>query len=126
MGIRNYWPRIRRIWITVGISLTVVFVGWSLIAYRADAEAEAATISDDVVAVSATQGIWQFSPTRPSKSATLVFFPGALVDPIAYAPLARSVAAQAILCCWSNSLIAVRSVVQSQLSFGLGFRPRLR
>ncbi|MDN7125345.1 hypothetical protein J6I90_10675 [Pseudidiomarina sp. 1APP75-32.1] len=93
MGIRNYWPRIRRIWITVGIIVTVVFVGWSLIAYRADAEAEAATISDDVVAVSATQGIWQFSPTRPSKSATLIFFPGALVDPIAYAPLARSVAA---------------------------------
>lgn len=92
MGIRKHWPRIRRIWITVGITLTVIFVGWSLIAYRADAEAEAATISDDVVAVSTAEGIWQFSPTRASKSATLVFFPGALVDPTAYAPLARSVA----------------------------------
>lgn len=26
------WTRIKRIWITTGIALTLVFVGWSLIA----------------------------------------------------------------------------------------------
>ena len=65
MGIRRYWPVIRRVWITVGLTLTAVFVVWSLIAYR---------------------------PTTRLKSSTLVFFPGALVSPKAYAPLARSVA----------------------------------
>lgn len=92
MGIRRHWPLIRRIWITVGLSVTAIFVGWSLIAYRADPEARAATAPDDAVDVTYADGIGQYNPASPSKSSTLVFFPGALVDPRAYAPLARSVA----------------------------------
>ncbi|WP_189377836.1 alpha/beta family hydrolase [Thalassotalea profundi] len=92
MRIRKYWPVVRRVWITVGLTATSVFVVWSLIAYRADSEALAATVTDDAVSVTYDEGIWQYRPTRSSKLATLVFFPGALVDPKSYAPLARSVA----------------------------------
>ena len=89
------WRIIRRGWITLGVTLTAAFVAWSLVAYRAGPEARAATRSDAVVAVSHGDGYWSFLPairgvpTRPG----LVFFPGALVDPVAYAPLARAAAA---------------------------------
>lgn len=32
---RSLWPIIRRVWITVGLGATVIFVTWSLLAYRA-------------------------------------------------------------------------------------------
>jgi len=92
VGIRKHWPLVRRVWITAGVTVTAVVVVWSLIAYRADSEAKAATATDDAVAVTHAEGIWRFTPATRSKSSTLVFFPGALVDPRAYAPLARSVA----------------------------------
>ena len=89
------WPVIRRAWITVGLTLTVVFVAWSLVAYRAAPEAHAAARSDADVTVRRADGYWSFLPTiseTPARPA-LVFFPGALVDPVAYAPLARAAAA---------------------------------
>lgn len=92
MEIRKHWPLVRRAWITLGLTVTAVFIAWSLVAYRADPEAEAASATDDAVTVTYTDGIWQFHPVTRSKSSTLIFFPGALVDPRAYAPLARSVA----------------------------------
>lgn len=86
---------IRRIWITTGIVVTIVFVGWSLLAYRANAEAHLATISDSLVANVRNEGVWRFSSPRAVHvpKAGLLFFPGSLVDPTAYAPLARAVAA---------------------------------
>ena len=85
------WPLIRRVWITVGITATVVFVTWSLIAYRATAEARRALASDSRVTVTDAGTHWSFDPAAPSATG-LVFFAGALVDPVAYAPLARAVA----------------------------------
>lgn len=76
----------------MGIAVTVIFVTWSLLAYRADAEAIAATASDDKVMIDYEAGIWRFEPIGNHQRSALVFFPGALVDPRAYAPLARSVA----------------------------------
>ncbi|MEX2531465.1 MAG: alpha/beta fold hydrolase [Gemmatimonadota bacterium] len=49
-------------------------------------------MADHTVAVAYAEGIWRFNPATGPRSSTLVFFPGALVDPRAYAPLARSVA----------------------------------
>lgn len=93
----RWLSRIRRVWITAGLVFTVVFTGWSLWAYRADADAHAALVSDDQVMVQHDDGVWSFVPTRGDSSrrdgAALVFFPGALVDPVAYAPLLRAVAA---------------------------------
>jgi pimeloyl-ACP methyl ester carboxylesterase len=86
------WPVIRRIWITAGISATAVFVTWSLIAYRASSKAHEAMISDAQVEVTRGEHHWTFTPRQGAPGVGLLFYPGALVDPIAYAPLLRSVA----------------------------------
>ena len=44
------WKRVRRIWVGLGLALTVVFIGWSLIAYRATPVAHAALETDARVA----------------------------------------------------------------------------
>ena len=89
------WNRIRRVWITLGLSATAIFVVWSLVAYRASNEARAAVRPTPQVDVKHEGGIWAFTPRNASAGPRngLIFFPGALVDPIAYAPLARAVAA---------------------------------
>jgi pimeloyl-ACP methyl ester carboxylesterase len=94
MDRRQLWRHIRRVWITVGLSVTVIFVTWSLVAYRASAAARDATRSDATVAVRHDDGRWSFRPPdqREPTTPALVFFPGALVDPVAYAPLLRAVA----------------------------------
>ncbi len=92
---RGIWPTIKKIWITAGITATIVFVGWSLIAYRANGEARTASVSDSLVTNTRAEGIWTFFPASNTKVSPtgLLFLPGALVDPTAYAPLARAVAA---------------------------------
>lgn len=96
MDRHQLWKRVRQVWITAGLVFTAVFTVWSVIAYRASDDAKAAIVSDPDVLVQYDGGVWSF--TRDSVNATdslpaLVFFPGALVDPVAYAPLARAVAA---------------------------------
>jgi pimeloyl-ACP methyl ester carboxylesterase len=91
---RRLWPIIRRVWITVGLGVTAIFVTWSLVAYRASATARQATRTDSAVNVTHSDGVWTFAPRGEASNRILVFFPGALVDPRAYAPLARAVAAE--------------------------------
>ncbi len=69
------------------------FFGWSWVAYQASDEARAALQSDERVGVRRREGYWSFSPRAGSCSQAvgLLFFPGALVEPAAYAPLARAV-----------------------------------
>lgn len=87
------WATIRRIWIATGISATVVFVAWSVIAYRASGEARLALESSETIAVTRGEHHWLFQRHGDPPSVGLLFYPGALVDPVAYAPLLRSVAA---------------------------------
>lgn len=91
---RRLWKRVRQIWVATGITATVAFVTWSLIAYRASAEAISSLHSDSSVRVTHAEGVWQIVPNgrQDARHAAFVFFPGALVDPRAYAPLARAVA----------------------------------
>lgn len=85
---------IRRIWISVGLGATVVFCLWSLIAFRASSTARAAEASDAAVRVTRADGARRFTPSSPASSEVgLLFFPGGMVDPTAYAPLARAAAA---------------------------------
>lgn len=95
MTQNRLWARIKRVWVTLGIAATIIFIGWSLIAYRASADARAAATSDATVAIVREGGVWHFSSARATSEASVgfLFFPGALVDPTAYAPLARAVAA---------------------------------
>lgn len=94
MDRRQLWRRIRRVWVTLGLGVTVVFVGWSLIAYRASAAARISIQPDTTVGVEHDDGIWSFVPRLPPSAGmpALVFFPGALVDPVAYAPLVHAAA----------------------------------
>jgi pimeloyl-ACP methyl ester carboxylesterase len=88
---RRIWPIVRRVWITAGLVFTAVFVTWSLLAYRSTRDARDALRSDARVTIADADGHWSFDPSVPA-AAGLIFFAGALVDPVAYAPLARGVA----------------------------------
>lgn len=94
MDRRQLWRRIRRVWVTLGLGVTVIFVGWSLIAYRASGAARIAIEPDTTVGVEHDDGIWSFVSRLPPSAGmpALIFFPGALVDPVAYAPLVRAAA----------------------------------
>ncbi len=85
------WRAIRRIWIRVGLVSGAVFIAWSLLASRAQPVARAALDSDARVRVTRGDGYWSFVPSSPA-SAGLIFFPGALVDPVAYAPMVHAIA----------------------------------
>jgi surfactin synthase thioesterase subunit len=90
---RFWFRRIRRIWAVLGSAAFVIFTGWSVIAYRASSTAHAALQSDTQVQVTQTEDSWTFTPKEQRGQLTsLLFFPGALVSPVAYAPLARAVA----------------------------------
>jgi pimeloyl-ACP methyl ester carboxylesterase len=80
------------VWATLGAIAFVVFAGWSLLAFRASAFARAALDGDDRVAVEYADAAWSFHPRLPPRRAGLLFFPGGMVDPVAYAPLLRGVA----------------------------------
>ncbi|WP_202845597.1 alpha/beta family hydrolase [Luteimonas saliphila] len=87
------WAKIRKAWAIAGSTALVIFVGWSLLAFRANATAREALRSDDEVSVHIAAEAWTFEPANPTAgTASLLFFPGGLVDPAAYAPLMRTVA----------------------------------
>ncbi len=88
---RTWFARLRRAWVIAGAAAGAVFIVWSLIAYGATGEARAAIESTSAVAVSDHDGYWKFQP-KQAASVGLLFFPGALVDPVAYAPLAQAIA----------------------------------
>lgn len=86
--------RLRRIWAVAGSVAFVGFIGWCLLAYRASPEARRGLDSDSLVTVTAGQDFWVFSPrTAGAHRVHLVFLSGALVDPVAYAPLLHRLAA---------------------------------
>ena len=86
------WGTIHWIWIRVGALAGIIFVLWSVIAYRATSQAREALKSDARVDVTARSDYWVFAPRQGSADVGLIFYAGALVDPAAYAPLAHAVA----------------------------------
>ncbi|MBC7895476.1 MAG: hypothetical protein H7066_08680 [Cytophagaceae bacterium] len=94
MDRRQLWRHVRRAWVALGFGATIVFVGWSLMAYRASAAAHDAARPDAAVDIRRTDGIRSFLPPAPpaTNMPAFIFFPGALVDPVAYAPLLRAAA----------------------------------
>jgi len=95
VGRPGFWQRVRRVWATLGAIAFVGFTGWCLIAYRATDEGrQALQAGGDGVTVIRGETHWRFTPAsgQPNHPVGLVFFAGSLVDPVAYAPLARAVA----------------------------------
>jgi len=89
---QGVWGTIHWIWIRAGALAGIVFVAWSVLAYRATSVAREAVKSDARVEVTDRQDHWLFRPRAGAADVGLIFYAGALVDPVAYAPLARSVA----------------------------------
>jgi dienelactone hydrolase len=59
--------------------------------YKADGVKPALLESDAQVEVSQTTAVWEFKPKKAAQPVTYIFCPGGLVEPTAYAPLARSI-----------------------------------
>ncbi|UCG26058.1 MAG: alpha/beta hydrolase, partial [Chloroflexota bacterium] len=92
--------RSRLILVIIGVVLALLvigFVAYSRIATAGpEQEALDALISDDVVEVQS--GDWYvFEPAGPAPRTGLIFYPGGYVDPRAYAPAAREIAAAGYL-----------------------------
>jgi len=89
---KGVWGTIHWVWIRAGALAGIVFVVWSLLAYRATSAAREALKSDTRVEVTDRSDHWLFAPREGLADVGLIFYAGALVDPAAYAPLAHAVA----------------------------------
>ena len=91
----------RRWWWLLSIPLILMFLAvgfamWALAGPGAMDEARASLISDSAVDVDA-DGTLVFTPAGSDPATGLIIYPGGRVDPAAYAPLAREIAAQGFL-----------------------------
>ena len=82
------WRVVRAVWITAGLSVMLYLV----ISYQARGVADDVLETDDDVGVFESESSITFIPRRSEQKAALLFIPGGIVDPRAYAPLLRRVA----------------------------------
>ncbi len=92
--IRRTWRVIARIWATLGGLALAGVVAWSWLAYQASDAAQAALSANADVEVTRGAHHWLLSPRAAVAGGKpgVVFFPGGLVAPAAYAPLAQGLA----------------------------------
>lgn len=91
--------RIARIVALIILAVALLFIGFLVWAGRpamATAEALDALATDERVSVTTTPWL-VFTPVTPTATTGLIFYPGGLVDPRAYAPVARAIAAEGYL-----------------------------
>ena len=87
--MRRWWLLI----LFIPLFLALGFVVWALTGPGAMLEAQAALVSDSLIEVE--DGEWLvFRPAEGHPTTGLIIYPGARVDPVAYAPLARAIAAE--------------------------------
>jgi len=86
------WKRIRITWAILGTTATATLLVWSWLAYRPRAEAQQALAPQGGLGIERVDHGWCFTPATPAREVGLLFIPGALVDPVAYAPLVRKAA----------------------------------
>lgn len=86
---RRIWRVVRIVWITLGV-LSPIVLWWGM---NSSGVPEGTLVSSETVEIVRAQDTIDFRP-RPDDPgrAGLLFFPGALVDPEAYAPMARRLA----------------------------------
>lgn len=78
---------IRTIWVAVGL----LFIAWLFYSYEAHGVPQAALQTSNTIKVEENSDFILFTPTGSYKE-ILIFYPGAMVAPKAYAPLCRNVA----------------------------------
>lgn len=79
---------VRIVWPLVGLT----FMVWLWLSFQARNLPEGVMVSDTAVTVTETDTHITFQPTSSQPTTGLLFYPGAMVEPTAYAPLARSLA----------------------------------
>ena len=89
-GARTFGPWMLRIYLCAGVA---IFAG-ILFGYQAAGVEGAVLDGDDRVVVTRSDRFVSYSPRHMQPTAGLLFLPGALVDPDAYAPLAYAIAAR--------------------------------
>ncbi len=91
--------RIARIVALVILAVALLFIGFLVWAGRpamATTEALDALTTDENIVVTTTPWL-VFTPVTPTATTGFIFYPGGLVDPRAYAPAARAIAAEGYL-----------------------------
>lgn len=81
---------IRWVWLTAGLA----FTAWMVIGFQASDVPADATRSDPRVAVTVSEGGMNFRVAANPRRTGLIFLPGGMVDPIAYAPLMKRIAGE--------------------------------
>lgn len=74
-------------WVMTG----VIFTAWMFYSYQSKGVGKAVLESDSTVEIAENEGLYSFTP-KTGYQKVFIFYPGALVDPKAYAPLCRKVA----------------------------------
>ncbi|MBC8755616.1 alpha/beta fold hydrolase [Kordia sp. YSTF-M3] len=87
MRIKKVTKIVGILWIIAG----VIFFIWMYNSFRAQGFDDSIVESNNVLTVNISDDYIVFDPKKPSKG-TIFFFPGALVDPLAYAPLCEGLA----------------------------------
>jgi pimeloyl-ACP methyl ester carboxylesterase len=86
---RRIWRRVRIVWMTLG-AVSPFVLWWGM---NSSGVPEGTLVSSETVEIVRAQDTIDFRPRPDDPSrAGLMFFPGALVDPEAYAPMARRIA----------------------------------
>jgi surfactin synthase thioesterase subunit len=79
---------VRIVWPLAGLT----FMAWLWLSFQARNLPEGVMDSDTAVTVTETNTQITFQPTGSQQATGLLFYPGAMVEPTAYAPLARTLA----------------------------------
>lgn len=90
---------IKKLIISFGIIVLILFLGtfsWLSISYDFKDEAREASVSDELVNVEQNEYI-VFTPKNTKATKGFIFYPGAKVEPMAYAPLCRQIAKEGYL-----------------------------
>ena len=95
MNIKKIRRTIRIIYPIVGLS----FMAWLLISVQARGIPDAVFQSDQFVLVEESDECLSFIPKNDTTDIGFIFYPGALVDPDAYAPMAKSLAVSGYVSC---------------------------
>lgn len=86
----------RNILIGIISFVSIILIGgfiWANTSYKPQDTAKASIVSDENISVSVEENI-TFTPKNVKPTEGFIFYPGAKVDPMAYAPLCREIAEQ--------------------------------
>ena len=86
--------RIRKIIRTIWISFGLLFLLWMANSFRAQGFDKSLLESDSKITIEETNRFLSFRPNASLGPTGLIFFPGGMVQPEAYAPMARRIAKQ--------------------------------